>query len=92
MSRAAEVGQHDTDALDRVTGSLQEVEPAISELNGIAVFDRRVRERRAAAVAQIDARSGAFGQFVMAGDEVGVQMGFDDDALDLQTLCLAASM
>jgi hypothetical protein len=73
--RLGEIRQGDTDALDRVAGSLNKIEPAVSELEGIAVFDRYVRERRAGAAPQIDPRSGALGKLVMAGNEIGMQVG-----------------
>ncbi len=66
-----------------MTGGPHEIETALAELNGVAVFDRRVRERRAGALSQIDARSGAPRKLMMAGDEVGVQVRFDN-VLDLQ--------
>jgi len=46
-----------------------------------------VRERRAGALSQVDTRSGALRKLMMAGDEVGVQVRFDN-VLDLQSLVL----
>jgi hypothetical protein len=73
-----------------VAGSLHEIEPAITEREGVAIPDGGVRKRRAGTRAKIDPRTGAFRKLAMAGYEVGVQMSFDD-VLDLQTICAAAS-
>jgi len=50
--RRGEVCHHDADALDGVTGSLQKIKPAIAEVNGVAVFNRCVRECRPGALAR----------------------------------------
>jgi hypothetical protein len=44
--RISEIYHRDADALDCVAGSPKEIEPAIAELDGVAVLDRRMRERR----------------------------------------------
>jgi alkyl hydroperoxide reductase subunit AhpC len=85
--RFGEVRDRDTHALDGVTGSLDEIEPALPELNGVAVFHRRVRKRRARGLSEVDARPGALRKLVMTRDEVGVQVRFDN-VLDLQALLL----
>ena len=69
-----------------MAGSLQEIEAALAELDGVAVLDRACAGTSAPEPSpEIDARAGALGKFVMAGDEVGVQVRFDD-VLDLQPL------
>src|ERR1700687_4179909 len=85
--RLGEVCDRDTHALDRVTGSLHEIESALPELNGVAVFHRRVRERCARGFSEVDARSSALRKLMMTGNEVGVQVRFDN-VLDLQALFL----
>ena len=68
-----------------MAGSLQEIEAAVTELDGVAVRYGRVRHGRARALAEIDTRTSAVGKLVVAGDEVGVEVCFDD-VPDLQTL------
>src|SRR6266568_847341 len=83
--RLGKVSHRNTDALCGVTGSCKKIEPALTELEGITVFDGGMRESSAGTFAEINARSSALSKLMMAGDEVGVQVGFDD-VLDLQTL------
>ena len=78
-----EVGEDGADAFDGVAGGVEEVEAGVAEAEGVAVFDRCVREGSVGVFAEVDAGAGAFGEFVMAGDEVGVEMGLDD-VLDLE--------
>ena len=49
-----------------LSGSLQEAEAALPELDPVSILDRGVREQSAGPVAEINPRSGAFGQFAMA--------------------------
>ena len=85
--RLGQVGHGNTNTLDGMAGCRQKIETALTELERIAVFDRRMREGGARAVAEINARSGALRELMVAGDEVGVQVRLDD-VLDLQTLLL----
>jgi len=85
LGRLVEVSHRDTDALGGVTGSGKKIEPALTELEGITVFDCGMRESSAGTLAEINAGSGALGKLMMTGDKVGVQVRFDD-VLDLQTL------
>jgi hypothetical protein len=66
-------------------GSLEEAKAALPELNLVAVLHRDVRKLGSSPGAQIDARSRALGKFVMARDEVGVQVSLDD-VFDLPAL------
>ena len=68
-----------------MAGGVEEVEAGVAELEGVAVFDGGVGEGRVGVFAEIDAGAGALGELVMAGDEVGVEMGLDD-VLDLEVL------
>src|SRR5262249_37514109 len=81
----SQISHRNAHALNRVTGSGEKIEPALPELEGIAILDGSVRERCVGAIAQIDARSSALGKLMMAGDKIGVQMRFND-VLDLQVL------
>jgi hypothetical protein len=76
--RLREVRQHHAHALLRMSGRLQEVQAGVSETNRIAVFHRLVREFRPRALAQVDARAGTLSQFEVAGNEIRVQVRFDD--------------
>ncbi len=78
LSRADEVGEDGADAFDSVAGSVEEVEVGVAELEGVAVFYGDVGESSVGIFAEVDAGSGALGQLVVAGDEVGVEMGLDD--------------
>ena len=80
-----EVGEDGADAFDGVAGGVEEVETGVAELEGIAFFDRGMGEGGVGVLAEIDAGVGALGEFVVAGDEVGVEMGLDD-VLDAETL------
>ena len=73
-----EVGEDGADAFDGVAGGVEEVEAGVAELEGVAVFDGGVGEGGVGVFAEIDAGAGALGELVMAGDEVGVEMGLDD--------------
>jgi hypothetical protein len=75
---AAPIGHDNADAFQGMAGGLEKFEAAVAELDGIAIADGTVDESRAGAFAQIDAGAGALGEFTMAGNEVGVEMGFDD--------------
>ena len=79
-----EVGEDGADAFDGVAGGVEEVEAGVAELEGVAVFDRSVGEGGVGVFAEVDAGAGALGEFVVAGDEVGVEMGLDD-VLDGET-------
>jgi hypothetical protein len=48
-----------------MSGSLQEPEAALAEPNLVSVIDRDVRKPGSGACAEIDMRSGAFGEFAM---------------------------
>ena len=76
------IGHRDADAFEGVTGRLKKVEATLAKLDGIAVFNRRVRERSAGAFAEINAGSSALGKLMMTRNEVGVEMRFDN-VLDL---------
>ena len=76
------IGHRDADAFEGVTRRLKKVEATLAKLDGISVFNRRVRERSAGAFAEINARPGALGKLMMTGNEVGVKMRFDN-VLDL---------
>ncbi len=65
--------------------SRQEIEPALAELEGITALDRDVRKSAARTVAEINARAGTLSKLVVTGDEICMQVAFDD-VLDLQTL------
>src|SRR6266496_26972 len=82
-----QVSHCNTNALQGVTWRLKKVETALAKPDGIAVFNRSVRERSAGAFAEINARRGALGKLMMTGNEVGVEVGFDN-VLDLQVLSL----
>src|SRR6267154_2091250 len=85
LCRLTQVGQYNADALGGVAGRGEKVEATSAELDRIAVFHRRVRKGRARAGPEIDARPSALRKLVMTGDEIGVQVGFND-VLDLQAL------
>jgi hypothetical protein len=72
------VSQNNTDALDCVTRSLEEIEAAVPELNKISIPHRQVHERCAGTFPDVDVGAGAFGKFPMPGNEVCVQMRLDD--------------
>jgi hypothetical protein len=56
-----EVGEDGADAFDGVPGSVEEVEPGIAELEGVAVLDWGVGEGRVRVLAEVDAGAGALG-------------------------------
>jgi hypothetical protein len=85
--RIAEVGHRDTDAFHGMARGLKESEPASAELEGIAVLHRGVWKFRAGTGAEVNPRSRACRKFVVAGDEIGVQMSLDD-VLDFQPALL----
>jgi len=74
------IGQltQNANALQSVSRSLQEPEAAIAELDLVAVVDGDVREFSTGPRSQIDTRSGAFRQFAMSRNEVGMNVSFDD--------------
>jgi hypothetical protein len=72
------VGHDDAQTLHRVAGSLEEFEAATAELNGVAISNGYVAESRARSLADIDAGAGAFREFAMTGDKVGVEVGLND--------------
>ena len=53
---SGEVVYRNAHTLDRVAGSLHEIEPAITEREGVVIPDSSVRKRRAGALAKIDPR------------------------------------
>ena len=55
----------------------------LTEFDLVAFLCSVVRKRRAGAFTQIDGSAGTGSQFLVAGDEIGVQVGFDD-VLDAQ--------
>ncbi len=61
-----------------VAGGVKEVEAGVAELEGVAVAEGDVGEGGVGLFADVDAGSGALGELVVAGDEVGVEVGFDD--------------
>jgi hypothetical protein len=67
-----------------VAWGVEEVEAGVAELEGVAVFDGGVGEGGVGVFAEVDAGAGALGELVMAGNEVGVEMGLDD-VLDGET-------
>jgi hypothetical protein len=56
---------------------LEKPEAALAESDLVALADRYVREPRASPRANVDFGAGAGGQFAVAGNEIGMQMGFD---------------
>ena len=82
LGRLAQISHRDANALNGVSGSSKKIEAAVTELKGITVLDRGVREGGAGAFAEINPCSGALRKLMMTGDEVGVQVRFDD-VLDL---------
>ena len=56
-----EIGEDGADAFDGVAGGVEEVEAGVAELEGVAVFDRGVREGRVGVFAEVDAGAGALG-------------------------------
>ena len=64
--------------LDGVAGGVEEVEAGFTELERVAVFDGDVREGGMGVFAEVDSGSGALGEFVVAGDEISVEVRFDD--------------
>src|SRR5580704_2974598 len=85
LGRVSQIGEHRADAFKGVPRGLEEIEAAVSELQRVPVFYGGVRKGRARRSSDIDARARTFGKFVVPGDEVGVQVSFDD-VLDLQAL------
>jgi hypothetical protein len=79
-----QVGEDGADAFYGVAGGVEEVDAGAAELEGVAFFDGGVGEGGAGVFAEVDAGAGALGEFVVAGDEVGVEMGLDD-VLDAET-------
>src|SRR5205807_2273199 len=85
--RLFEISHRDANALHGVSGSRKKIKAAVTELEGITLLDRCVREGGAGAFPEINARSSTLRELMMTGDEVGVQVCFDD-VLDLQPLLL----
>ena len=83
--RFAAIVHQNANALECVSRSVQEPEAALAELNLVSVLDRDVRELSAGSRAEIDVRSGAFRQFAMSRNEVGMEVSLDD-VFDLQIL------
>src|SRR5438477_9415591 len=59
VGRLGEFGYRNTDALRCVTGSRKKIEPALTELQGVTVFNRCVGEGSARALAEINTRTAA---------------------------------
>ena len=72
------IGHRDADAFEGVTRRLKKVEATLAKLDGIAIFDRRVRKPSARAFTEINARPGALGKLMMTQNEIGVEMRFDN--------------
>ena len=72
------IGHQDTDALQRMAGRMKEAKVAGPEMKFIAVRDDYVREPCAGVRAQVNLCAGSFGQFVVPGDEVGMDVSLDD--------------
>ena len=68
-----------------MAGSFEEAQAALAEGDLVAIVDGDVREPGCGAGAHVDLGAGAGGQLAVAGDEVGMQMGFDD-VLDLEVV------
>ena len=79
----AEIGHPDGHTFDGMAGSLQKLEETASKPDRIAVFDGRVREGGAGLFAKVDSCARPLRKFTMSGDEVGVEMSFND-VLDLE--------
>ena len=73
---------HHANALDSMAWRLQELEPALSEPDFVPIANRGVRELGAGASAQpsskIDTSPRTLGQFVVARDEIGMQVRLDN--------------
>ena len=78
-----EVVDEDRDRLRRVAGRLERLESHLSELDRVAVGERRELVLGLGPRAQIDLRADAIAQLEMAGQEVGVEMR-QQDMLDPQ--------
>ena len=59
-------------------GSLQKPQANLAERNLILIAHRMMRKGCAGAFAQIDLCAGARRQFLMPGDEIGVEVGLND--------------
>ena len=82
LRRLVQVGQHRADALNGVSRSLEKIEAAVTELQGVSISHRNMRKGRASRRSHVDARACAFRKLVVAGDEIRMQMGLND-VLDL---------
>ena len=60
-----------------MAGRFQEAQDAVAEADFVAIVDRDVRKLGARLRAQVDGGAGEGGQFGVAGDEIGVQVGLD---------------
>ena len=64
--RFAAIVHQNANAFERMSGSLQEPEAALSELNLVSVRDRHVKELRSGSRPEMDVRSGALRKFAMS--------------------------
>jgi hypothetical protein len=74
----AQIRHQNADALCGMAGGLQKPQAALPELKLVSVLDGDVGELRAGAGSNVDTRTGAFRQFMMAGNEIGMQVCFND--------------
>ena len=77
----SEVVDEDRDRLGRVARRLERDEPHASELDGVAVGERRERVLRLGPGAEVDPRPDAVAELEMAGEEIRVEVR-EEDVLD----------
>ena len=77
LGGAVEVGHQDADALYRVARCFQYPQHAPAEPDLVAFADSHMRKRGAGPRAHVDLRARSRRQFVVPGNEVGVQVRFD---------------
>ena len=85
LGRLPKIGDHDRDALGGVSGGLQEAQPAVPEMDFVAVVDRHVGKLGAGLHAEVNASAGQGGQLAMPRDEIGVEVSLDY-MLDLEAM------
>ena len=73
-----QIGNHDRDAFDGVSRSFKEAQMALAESQLVAIFHWNVGKRCASRRAEIDCRASERRQLAMPGNEIGMQVCFDD--------------
>ena len=74
------VRDHHADAFGSVAGSFEDANGGLAKFQFETVGDGDVREGGSGLRAHVDGRAGTGGEFTVAGDEVGVEMAFENVA------------